>query len=324
MRHTIAIVIMTLCIAFSHAQDIHFSQPDADPMLLNPAYSGFFDGQGRFGLIYRNQWITVSQPFQTFALTGEIGLWRSYNGTQGLSVGASMFSDHAGSLGYGTTSAHISLAYYFALNRHVDNILSFGIDGGYAQAGFNPSNALLDDPAEQFLLHQTGYPLLGCGIAWYYQPISNIGIRAGASLRNINQPNISYSGLDDTYMPRRFSAFARGEWRKWGDISLMPLFVFQRQGQYQELIYGADIKWYLQEGSQHEVTLKGGLALRQNDALIANLVMEYDAMLFSICYDANISDLANASQSIGAFELGFVYRMARGKKKTKAIKCPVY
>ena len=61
-------------LATARAQDIHFSQVDANPMLLNPAYAGFYNGAGRFGAIYRNQWASVSIPFQTFALTGEMAL----------------------------------------------------------------------------------------------------------------------------------------------------------------------------------------------------------------------------------------------------------
>lgn len=306
------------------AQDIHFSQPDADPLLLNPAYAGFFDGRGRFGVIYRNQWATISQPFQTYALTGEIALWRNDMGTRGLSLGTTMFNDHAGSLNYGSTSAHMALAFYTALNRYGNNILSFGIDAGYCHSGFDPGNALVENPAERFDILGTSYPLIGAGLAWYFQAANNFGIRAGLSVRNINQPNVTYSGLNDAILHRRLTLFTRAEWRRWSDLSLMPVLMFQRQGEYQELVYGADLKWYLQEGGQHEVSLKSGVAFRQADALIANLVMEYDALIFTFCYDANISDLVAASGSIGAFEIGLVYCLARGKKRTKAIKCPVF
>ena len=81
------------------AQDIHFSQVDANPLLLNPAYAGFYDGVGRFGVIYRNQWASVSTPFQTFAITGEMALWRNSSHSSGFSAGLSLFNDHAGTLG---------------------------------------------------------------------------------------------------------------------------------------------------------------------------------------------------------------------------------
>lgn len=324
MHKSLAILLFLTVLATSWAQDIHFSQVDANPLLLNPAYAGFYDGAGRFGIIYRNQWASVSIPFQTFAITGEMALWRDNTATRGLSIGASLFSDHAGTLHYGTTSAHLSLAYYHALNRQRNNFLSFGLEGGYAQAGFDPSLAEMQDPTETFDIRQVTYPLLAAGIAWYYQPSGDFHTKVGLSIRNINQPNISYLGLDETHMLRRYSLFARAEYRHWQTWSLMPVILFQSQGQYHELIYGSDIKWYLVENGHHEISLRAGLAYRHADALIANLLVEYDAFLFNFCYDANISGLATASNTIGAFEIGMVYRMSKGAKKTKALKCTPY
>ncbi|MBO4600598.1 MAG: PorP/SprF family type IX secretion system membrane protein [Bacteroidales bacterium] len=324
MHRPLPILLLLLTLTSLRAQDIHFSQVDANPLLLNPAYAGFYDGAGRFGVIYRNQWATVSTPFQTFALTGEMALWRSTASRSGLSIGASLFSDHAGTLHYGTTSAHISLAYYRALNRQANNFLSIGIEGGFASSGFNPTLAEMEDPSELFLTQQRTYPLLAAGIAWYYQPTGDFHTKIGLSVRNINQPNITYLQLDDTYLTRRYSLFARAEYRHWQSISLMPVLLFQMQGNYRELVYGADLKWYLQESGSHPTSLRFGIAYRQADALIANLLMEYGAFLFNFCYDANISGLATASNTIGAFEVGMVYRMSKGNKKVKALKCQPY
>lgn len=310
--------------AATRAQDIHFSQVDADPMLLNPAYAGFYDGSGRFGMMYRNQWFTVSQPYQTLAFSGEMALWRDQYTGNGLSVGATFFDDHAGTLRYGTTSGHLNLAYFFALNKYHNNYLSVGLDAGFAQSGFDPSRAELENGAESFDVIRTSYPLFGGGLAWYFQPLGNLHTKLGLSVRNLNRPNISFSGLDNTFLERRYTVFARAEWRRWQMLSLLPVVMFQHQGVYQELVYGADLKWYIDEGGRHEFSLRGGLAMRHGDALIANLMVECDALLFTFCYDANISDLAAASSSIGAMEVGLVYRMAKKKKKTKAIKCPVY
>ena len=324
MKRRLPILLLLTLATLLRAQDIHFSQVDANPYLLNPAYAGFYDGAGRFGVIYRNQWASVSTPFQTFALTGEMALWRDNTHRNGLSAGLSFFNDHAGTLHYGTTSAHLSLAYYHALNRHGNNFLSVGVEGGYAQSGFDPSRAEMQDPSEVFLSMHSSYPLLAAGIAWYWQPSGDFHSKVGLSFRNINQPNISYLGLDNTYLLRRYSLFARAEYRHWQTWSLMPVVLVQLQGEYRELVYGADVKWYLDEGGHHQVSIRAGMAYRHGDALIANLLMEYDAFLFNFCYDANISGLAAASNTIGAFEVGMVYRMSKGNKKTKAIKCQPY
>jgi len=324
MRKALTILMLTVGLAGLRAQDIHFSQVDADPLLLNPAYAGFFDGAGRFGLIYRNQWASISAPFQTAGVTGEAALWRSQNRRSGVSLGATFFSDHAGTLNYGTTSGHLSVAYFTSVSRYGNSFLSIGLDGGYAQSGFDPSEATLDDPSETFSRQRVGYPLLCMGVAWYFQPTGDLHTKVGFSVRNLNRPNISYSALEDTRLSRRYSLFARAEWRGWQSLSLMPIVLAQAQGQYRELLYGVDLKWYLAEEAQRQISLRTGLALRHGDALIANLMIEYNALVFTFCYDANISDLVAASGGVGALEVGMVYRIAKPSRKSMKIRCPAY
>lgn len=305
------------------AQDIHFSQVDADPVLLNPAYSGFYEGLGRFGVVYRNQWASVSVPFSTLAASGEMAVWRG-GGRRGLSVGGTLFADKAGTLNYGTVSGHLSTAYYQALNRSGSSVLSVGVEVGWAQSGFDPSQAEMEEAGEGFEVRKIQYPLLAAGLAWYWQPTPDFHLKAGLSLRNLNRPNISYMKLDETYLARRYSLFARAEYRCWQSISLLPVLMSQVQGKHREVVFGGDVKWYIEEGGSREVSLRAGVAMRAADALIANLMLEYNSLLFTFSYDANISGLAVASGGMGAFEAGLVYRLAKGNKKTKALKCPQY
>lgn len=305
------------------AQDIHFSQVDADPVLLNPAYSGFYEGLGRFGVVYRNQWASVSVPFSTLAASGEMAVWRG-GGRRGLSVGGTLFADKAGTLNYGTVSGHLSTAYYQALNRSGSSVLSVGVEVGWAQSGFDPSQAEMEEAGEGFEVRKVHYPLFAAGLAWYWQPTPDFHLKAGLSLRNLNRPNISYMKLDETYLARRYSLFARAEYRCWQSISLLPVLMSQVQGKHREVVFGGDVKWYIEEGGSREVSLRAGVAMRAADALIANLMLEYNSLLFTFSYDANISGLAVASGGMGAFEAGLVYRLAKGNKKTKALKCPQY
>lgn len=323
MKRWISIWVTLLVAMVGQGQDIHFSQVDADPVLLNPAYSGFYEGVGRFGMVYRNQWASVSIPYQTLAVSGEMALWRGA-GRKGLSVGMTVFNDHAGTLHYGTTSGHLSIAYYQPLNRAGTSILSVGLEGGFAQSGFDPSQAEMEDPSESFTVQTVRYGLLAAGVAWYWQAMPDLHAKVGFSVRNINRPNISYMQLDDTHLERRYSMFARAEFRKWQSISLLPVVLWQHQGKHSELVYGADLKWYIEEDGAREVSLRAGLAFRHADAIIANLMMEYGAFLFTFSYDANVSGLSVASGGIGAFEGGMVYRFTSGSKKTKRIKCPQY
>lgn len=326
MRIDRFIVVLASCILFpavAEAQDIHFSQQGENPILMNPAYTGFYEGTGRFGAIYRNQWATVSAPFQTYSLTAETSLKRDRQRLSGINLGVVAMKDVAGSLNYGTLAARLSLAYYRALDRQGTSIVSVGAEGGYALSGFDPSHAEMSDPSEVFEKQQSGYPVFGVGLAWFWQPAGEWQVKTGVALRNINRPNISYLGLDDTRLEPLVNFYLRAEWRCWQSVSLLPTVMAQTQGRYHELVYGMDVKWYVEEIARHQVSFATGTAYRHGDALVTHLTMEYDALVFAFYYDANLSSLAAASHTLGAFEVGVVYRLVRDKG-VRTIKCPVF
>ena len=49
------------------AQDIHFSQFYAAPLLINPANTGMSGEDIRIANIYRNQWSNIGVPYETFS-----------------------------------------------------------------------------------------------------------------------------------------------------------------------------------------------------------------------------------------------------------------
>ena len=66
------VFILSFSSTFSFGQDVHFSSFDANPMLLNPANTAFGSNLFRAGTIYRNQWSTVSQGYNSYLLTAEV------------------------------------------------------------------------------------------------------------------------------------------------------------------------------------------------------------------------------------------------------------
>lgn len=306
------------------AQDIHFTQIDVNPILFNPAYSGFFDGNGRFGLSYRNQWASVSRAFQTYAATAEFALLRRRYYNDGLSLGVILFSDRAGTLNYGSTAGNLILSYFKALGKSNDNFISVAVEGGAGQSGFNINELLLADPDDDITHLSSNYFTLGAGAAWFYQPNDNFYFKLGLAGRNLNRPNISYMEGDSTFIERKFSAYARCEYRAWGDISLLPLAALTLQHNYTEAAIGCDVKWYLSESSGHQISLSGGILYRWRDAAMLLFTAEYNAFLFALAYDANLSKLTPASKSVGAFELSVVYRLVRNKRVRRgAMPCPI-
>lgn len=306
------------------SQDIHFSQVDVNPILFNPAYSGFFDGTGRYGVSYRNQWASVSKAFQTMAATAEFSLKRRRYFRDGFNMGVILYSDRAGTLHYGTSAANLILSYYKAVDSRSNNIISVAIEGGIGHSGFNTDDIVLGDPTDDLPMTGANFMTVGTGFAWFYQPLDDFYIKLGLSGRNLNRPNISYYGMDDAFIERKFTTYARSEYRAWGDVSIMPLLAGMFQKNYREVLMGCDVKWYLSESAGRLITFSAGMHYRWRDAALVALAAEYNAFLFALSYDANLSRLTPASKSIGSFEVNIIYRLIQNRTvKRKAMPCPI-
>src|ERR1041385_6201325 len=159
-----AIALAVFWLQGLYAQDIHFSQYNASPLLLNPELSGLNAGDYRAYANFRTQWVTVSSgnTYRTFAGGADmsVGKITRYNSFAGL--GISFFSDQAGAINLNSNHLDLSLAYHFMLNHRGTMQLSAGIQGGFNYRSINPSKAVYDsqwDPTsgtiDQNGLHET-------------------------------------------------------------------------------------------------------------------------------------------------------------------------
>ena len=317
--------VLFVLFSTSNAQDQHFSMLDLDPLLFNPAYSGFFDGSARFGIIYRNQWASVSAPFQTLSATAEVALLRDRRNMNGLSAGLWLTADRAGTLNYGTTGASAIVSWYKGFDDG-NNIVSLAAEAGLGQTGFNDENLEMDDGTESFARTSAVYPTFGAGVAWYSQISEELYTKLGISARNLNEPDISYTGLsDDAHLKRRYNIYGRAEWRvntQWG---VLPVVGYQRQEGFNELVYGCDARWYVRDNPRDYLAFGAGLLGRHGDALAVNFAVLWHDWIFGFSYDANLSKLAAASHTLGAFEVGVVYMVGNKKdKRIQALPCPIF
>lgn len=307
------------------AQDVHFSMLDLDPLLFNPAYSGFFDGKGRYGVIYRNQWASVSVPFQTVSATAEMAITRNSHAMNGLSGGLCLTADRAGSLGYGSTSASAIVSFFQGVGDGT-NIFSVAAEVGVGQAGFSTGNIMLADATEDIRNTSVIYPTVGAGVAWFWQVSDVLYTKVGVSVRNINEPDVSYFGdVAMSRLSRHLNVYSRAEWRMASNWSILPLLAFQKQQGYSEMLYGCDARFYANDDMENLLAFGAGLMARHGDALSVNLAVLWHEWTFAFCYDANISRLASASHTLGAFELGVVYLMPKpAANRRPALPCPIF
>ena len=111
-------------------QDIHFSQVNETPLFLSPANTGFFNGYVRVSLNYRNQWASMNNAFQTYALSVDGGLFKSRRRKAFMGMGFTLFTDEAGAAKIRKTTALFNLSGLLKINRR--SSMSVGLAGGAA------------------------------------------------------------------------------------------------------------------------------------------------------------------------------------------------
>src|SRR6185312_3989908 len=112
------------------AQDLHFSQFFNNPLLTNPANTGFIpDADYRLGASYRNQYSNImAQPYKTMSIFGDAQVFRDRIETGWLGLGGVILRDVAGTGSLTSTKAYASIAYHQELG--LSSLLTAGFNVG--------------------------------------------------------------------------------------------------------------------------------------------------------------------------------------------------
>ena len=205
------VFILSIITALSlKAQDIHFSQFNDLPLALNPALSGNMDGTVRAGTIYRNQWNSVSVPFESIGLYADFKSTPKFLKGENIGWGVQLLNDRSGSGGLNENVLNISGSYHRFLTEKQDHFVTGGLTlGGFqksidlsklnfanqfqfetANFGNISSNEILENNA---LLKLD----LGLGATWTWFSEYGYQAVAGFSISHLNRPNTSFYGYKD-------------------------------------------------------------------------------------------------------------------------------
>src|ERR1700744_4318828 len=125
---------LLICPVFVRAQaDVHFSQFYETSILRNPALTGVFADDYKFGAYYRNQWSSISNPFQTALISAESRVSVSRMNDDFFSFGLLAYADEAGSIDQKITAVYPAINYNKSINPDHNTYLSVGFTGGYLQ-----------------------------------------------------------------------------------------------------------------------------------------------------------------------------------------------
>jgi type IX secretion system PorP/SprF family membrane protein len=345
MKRTIlSLLVFMVAIIGAKAQDVHFSQFNNAPMIMNPALTGAFNAEHRIIANYRTQWGTIAKPYTTYALSYDAGILKSSNAGF-LGIGLQLFADKAGDLRMGVMQANLSVAYH--LKAGANHFITAGIQGGYSQRSINESAMMWDsqyDPTatdgynstlpsnETMDFNSFGLADFSAGLLWTFKNnatnmSSNDQIKGnlGFALFHVNQPKKTFYDLMEKKMFMKYAIHTNIHFGIPGtSMAIVPSASVYVQGPAKEILAGSLFRFRLQESSKYtnfvsETALSIGAHYRFGDAIVASAQFEIKNWLLGVSYDINTSKLSAASKSMGGLEIAIRYMTPIFKKSDKSL-----
>jgi type IX secretion system PorP/SprF family membrane protein len=302
------------------AQDLHFSQWFNEPLLTNPANTGFIpDADYRLGVNYRNQWSTVmSQPYKTMSVWGDAQVFRSRIQSGWLGLGGAILHDVAGSGSLSTTQVYASVAYHQMLGY--SSLLSIGFNSGWVNKNINNSNLKFPDQFDGKFFDSNvptsvvidkpniNYFDMQVGMNYAFFPDKNTYLNAGFSAQHINGPQESFFNADpvgySNKIPARFIGFVNGSFKTGPMVIINPMAYYTVQADAHEFVAGLNVQYNLSGDGDQE--LIGGLYCRPGDAIIPMVGFVYKNIRLMFSYDVTTSSLKQYNNGNGAWEFAVI------------------
>jgi len=303
----------------SFGQDLHFSQFFNNPLLTNPANTGFIpDADYRLGASYRNQYSNImSVPYKTMSIYGDAQVFRDRIETGWMGLGGVILHDVAGSGSLTSTKIYGSIAYHQMLGE--SSLLTAGFNVGWANKRIDQSKLTFPDQFDgkffdatlptsvQLLNNSVSYFDMQVGLNYAYFPTENIYINAGYSIHHVNRPKETF--FEDNNASRldmRHIGFINAILKLNDQVIVNPAAYYTRMATASELVAGMNAAYNLSgDGSKQIIA---GLFYRYHDAVIPMIGLEINHMRFTFSYDVTSSSLKSFNRSYGADEFNLLYK----------------
>jgi len=328
---------MLMACIITNAQDMHFSQIFETPLLRNPSLAGVFTGDVRIQSVFRTQWNTVTVPYQTTAISGEMKI-KMKNDVDYITIGGQAMYDKAGSIALTTTELLPAINYNKSLSNEKNMYLSLGFMGGLVQRKFDPSkmttnnqydgtlfNGGLSTGETNLMSHSISYLDGSVGMNLYSQlgQKDDNNFYVGLAYHHFNQSrNTSFfQSNSDRVIPKWVAS--TGIIFSMTNTSYFTLQAdYSKQGSYKEIVGGALYSWKLDQNDYEKYILHAGAYMRWNDAIIPVVKLEFSSIGVAASYDANISQLKRSSNGQGGFELSITYKKSKKENSClDAVRC---
>jgi len=149
---------------------------------------------------------------------------------------------------------------------------------------------------------------LGTGVYYQHEYRNKTRIFGGLAFNHLTRQKINFSfGGDRLYVNTVLTAGANITTGK-RDLRIQPNIIYFKSGPSYNLMTGVSLEHILREGSEitsinKSVCVNYGLYYRHKDAVTTTFGFKIKGFSFGLAFDANVSYLSQATNSIGAVEL---------------------
>lgn len=311
------LTLLLLLFRMSNGQDPHFSQFYANPMYLNPAFTGTGECF-RVGTQMRAQWVGLKHPFNTINFYADVN-----HGDLNSGFGLIFLRDQIGTPKLTSNELHGLYSYHLALNEKYH--IRMGIQASYVSKSIEYDDVFFED---QFTgLDISGNPStdpitqfarknlfdVSSGILFFKDNLYWVGI----SGHHLNEPSTGF--LYGSNLPLKFSVHGgiklplKGlnglSLSKQHSFRLTPAFNYKSQGKYDQLDLGLYlIRDYIMLGMWYRgLFLKSDNDIRNSDVLSFQVGVKIEQLSIVYNYDITTSGLGQ-NNTLGSHELSLQYR----------------
>lgn len=296
-------------------QDIHFSQFNEMPLNINPALAGNSEAVKRAGLIYRNQWNSVSVPFQSTGVFADYKLTHDKLKDNIIGIGLQVLNDRAGtgSLLQNQLMASINAQRFIDAKKKM--LVSVGMQLGFFQKSYDESKlnfatdfayesaSFVSNGANQNLQNTSIIKAdLGLGANFIYFNKKGLPSNIGVSFSHLNTPEQSFLGSSDP-LKIKTTLQAKTALKIKENLFTYPTLLVNYQNKAENIAIGSQFIYSLGRRLIEDTELKAGVYYRLQDAFFVTLGINHDNWGINFGYDMTSSGLSQAGKNVNAFEV---------------------
>ncbi|HXB11273.1 MAG TPA: PorP/SprF family type IX secretion system membrane protein [Bacteroidia bacterium] len=325
-------ILFLFCSLTFLGQDFHFSQFNAVPFWLNPALIGGNDDID-IGAIYRTQDKGINNPYNTYGAFANVSLFKKRESNSYFGLGVGFIQDNNKNIQCTSSLAALTLSYHLKINKN--NLISVGVQPFFFQKSTNFNSLKWGDqydgttynsnlPSGESANFSKVTKIDGAfGLNYQFAKGTHNSITDSENKLQVGLSMFHFPGVGNSFYGSQEKIYSRyvfnaaytfkPENSKFG---LSPVLFFQKQGPSNEIIFGCNTFFILQESSSRTSYIKSssvtaGLMYRVKDAIIVTAGLNFSNYSFNLGYDINLSSLTTSTKSFGAVELVLRYRMKR-------------